>query len=79
MWIAQQASPVEFVQYGALGLIILGLLLGWLWAKPAVDRIINENERLRARLDQCQEERMNELRKLRQEVKALAEAVARDP
>ncbi len=40
---AQEAtsdSPLEFVQYGALGLVIVALLLGWLWARPAVERVI---------------------------------------
>lgn len=78
---AQDAPDVvgQWLQYGALGLVIVALLLGWLWAKPAVDRIIRENESLRARLDRCQEERQAELRRLSDEVRALAERVGRDP
>lgn len=40
------SSPVEWLQYGALGAVIVALLLGWLWAKPAVDRILRDNDRL---------------------------------
>lgn len=34
-----------FVQYGIPGLVIAALLLGLLWAKPAVDRLIKDKER----------------------------------
>lgn len=29
-----------------LGVVLLLLLFGWLWARPAVDRILRENDRL---------------------------------
>lgn len=78
---AQDAPDLigQWLQYGALGLVIVGFLLGWLWAKPAVDRIIRENESLRQRLDRCQDERTNELRELRNEVRNLADRLGRDP
>lgn len=47
-WLAQQSTgsePVEWLQYGALGLVIVALLLGWLWPKPAVDRMLREIDR----------------------------------
>lgn len=44
-------SPLDFVQYGVLGLIIVALLLGWLWAKPAVDRLIVDKEKAEAQRD----------------------------
>lgn len=82
MWLSQAQAPDvvgQWVQYGVLGSVVVSLIVGWLWPKPPVDRIIEENQALRRRLEQCQEERQTELRKLRQEVKALAERMARDP
>lgn len=35
----------EFIQYGVLGLVVVGLLLGWIWAKPAVQRLIEDKEK----------------------------------
>ncbi len=32
-------SPLDFLQYGVLGLIIVAILFGWLWAKPSVDQL----------------------------------------
>jgi hypothetical protein len=32
-------DPLSFVQYGVLGIILIMLLTGWLWAKPAVDEM----------------------------------------
>lgn len=51
--IAQEAagSPLDFVQYGVLGLIIVALLLGWLWAKPSVDQLRVDKERAEAQRD----------------------------
>lgn len=77
MWVAQAAPNTgpdlvaQWLQYGVLGAVLLALVLGWLWAKPAVDRIIKENEKLRDRLDKCEEERRQELRELRREVERL--------
>lgn len=31
------ADPTDLVQFGVLGIILLLILAGWLWAKPAVD------------------------------------------
>lgn len=39
-------SPLDFVQYGVLGLVIVSLLLGWLWAKPAVDQLRADYQRV---------------------------------
>ena len=36
---ATPTDPLAFVQYGILGVILLMLLTGWLWAKPAVDEM----------------------------------------
>jgi hypothetical protein len=68
-------DPLSFVQYGILGVILIMLLTGWLWAKPAVeemqkrhaeerklweDRILPTMERLSRELDKnAQEMRIN--------------------
>lgn len=58
MWLAQQVPAdgsdqiLTFVQYGALGLVILGLIFGWLWAKPAVQQLIKDKERAEAQRDE---------------------------
>lgn len=41
---ASSTTPFDFVQYGVLGLVIVGLLAGWLWAKPAVDQLKRDKE-----------------------------------
>lgn len=55
MLLAQDAggsgSPLDFLQYGVLGLIIIALLLGWLWAKPAVDGLIKRAEQAERQRD----------------------------
>jgi hypothetical protein len=72
--IAQEATgsdPVEWVQYGVLGLVVFGLLTGWLWARPAVDRIIRENDALRRRVDAYEDEILGRLSELRDEIREL--------
>lgn len=39
-------------QYGIPGLVIAGMLLGLLWAKPAVDRLIADKERAEKQRDE---------------------------
>lgn len=39
-------------QYGVPGLVIAALLLGLLWAKPAVDRLITDKERAENQRDE---------------------------
>lgn len=39
-------------QYGVPGLVIAALLLGLLWAKPAVDRLITDKERAEHQRDE---------------------------
>lgn len=38
-------DPVTWINFGALGLILLGLITGWLWTKPSVDRLTAEKDR----------------------------------
>lgn len=42
IWIFLETSPptvdpISWLQYGILGVVLVMLLTGWLWAKPAVD------------------------------------------
>lgn len=41
-----------FIQYGIPGLVIAALLSGWLWARPAVLRLIADKERAEAQRDE---------------------------
>lgn len=59
--LAQTGNPTgpgggDFVtmlfQYGVPGLVIAALLVGLLWAKPSVDRLIKDKEKAEAQRDQ---------------------------
>lgn len=41
---APSVDPLNFIQYGILGIILFMLLTGWLWAKPAVDDMRERHE-----------------------------------
>lgn len=69
MWLLlAQAAPgsevTTWIQYGVLGLVVVGLLTGWLWPKPAVDRLLSENR-------ECREEQSKQIEALIAEVHAL--------
>jgi hypothetical protein len=34
-----------WVNWGVLGLVVLAIFTGWLWAKPSVDKLIEERDR----------------------------------
>lgn len=82
LWLAQQTSPstdpVEWLQYGVLGLVLIAILTGWLWAKPAVDRILAANDRLRDERSKQTEALIAEVHGLRAEVHRLVEELARE-
>lgn len=73
MWLAQQTtpSPTEWLQFGVLGLVVVSLLLGWLWAKPAVDALRADKDRLIAAQDKRIDSLTAEVRELRNEIYAL--------
>lgn len=52
----REAEPTDivslFVQYGIPGLVIAALLVGWLWAKPAVDRLLSDKEKAELQRDE---------------------------
>jgi hypothetical protein len=39
------SDVTTWVNFGVLGLVVLSLLTGWLWAKPSVDRLQAEKDR----------------------------------
>lgn len=84
MWhlIAQQATEpdpwAEWVQFGVLGALVVAISRGWFWPKPAVDRVLRENDALRHRLNTFEHEILGVLRdilgmlrELREEIKEL--------
>ncbi len=42
----------ELFRYGIPGLVIAALLVGLLWAKPAVDRLLHDKEKAEAQRDE---------------------------
>lgn len=42
----------DFLQFGALGAIIIALLFGWLWARPAVQQILADKQRAEEQRDE---------------------------
>jgi uncharacterized membrane-anchored protein YhcB (DUF1043 family) len=56
-----QDQPLfQIVQYGVLGLVVLGFMLGYIWARPAVARLERDLDKALADL--------RELEKLNREV-----------
>jgi hypothetical protein len=82
-WLAQQSTAGPdvigpWIQYGSLGLVIVMLLTGWLWAKPAVDRQLREIDRLNNEQGKQIEALIGEVHQLRGEVHALREGLRRE-
>ncbi|MBB1153530.1 hypothetical protein [Amycolatopsis dendrobii] len=38
-------NVTTWVNFGVLGLVFLAVMTGWIWAKPSVDRLIEERDR----------------------------------
>lgn len=64
-------SPFEFVQYGVPGLVVVALIMGWIWAKPAVDRLLKDKDRIIEERNGQLEKLTTEIRELRAEVSHL--------
>lgn len=58
----------EYIQYGVLGLVVVGFLAGFIWAKPAVDRLIKDKESAEHQRDQLIETYEKQVIPLLQEV-----------
>lgn len=46
-----------YLNYGVLGVVVLGIFLGWIWPKPAVEKIIQERDRLIEQVNKLETER----------------------
>lgn len=44
-------DPTDLIQFGALGVVVMLILFGFLEAKPAVDRLIRDKEAAEAQRD----------------------------
>lgn len=83
MWhlIAQETAPgsdpLEWLNYGAIGVLVVLILTGYLWAKPAVDQIRADNERLRKEREERDEVLLAEMRGLRTDIRNLTDEVRR--
>ncbi len=44
------SALISLLQYGVLGAVVVGLITGWLWPRPAVRRLIEEKDALAAEL-----------------------------
>lgn len=44
-------SPLDFTTYGISGAVIAALVFGWLWPKPAVEKILASEARAQARAE----------------------------
>jgi hypothetical protein len=45
----------QLVQFGVLGIVVLGFVFGWIWAKPAVARLERDLDRALADLRSLEE------------------------
>lgn len=45
------ADPLSYLGEFVFGLVVLLGLAGWIWFKPAVDRLLKDNDNLRAERD----------------------------
>jgi hypothetical protein len=45
------ADPLDLIQFGVLGAMLLLVIFGWLWSKPSVDRILEDKRRVEAQRD----------------------------
>lgn len=42
--VGSPTDPTSLIQFGVLGIILMLVLFGFLWAKPSVDRLIKDKE-----------------------------------
>lgn len=50
-------SPLAWINFGVLGLLVLGFITGWIWTKVSVDKIIEERDRCLRERDRAFAER----------------------
>lgn len=68
MWTAAtDPNLIELVKWGPAGIVILGFVSGWLWAKPAVERLQRDLDQALADLREVRREQ-RELEKAQREI-----------
>lgn len=58
MWIAADTPAFlpDLINWGPAGVVVIGFLTGWLWAKPAVERLQKDLDRALADLREVRKE-----------------------
>lgn len=51
------SDPLTWVNFGVLGLVLVGAILGFIWFKPSVDKVLEERDRLVAERDKLADQR----------------------
>lgn len=54
---AEYTDPLNWVQWGVLGLVVIGFLTGWIYPRSTIDRVERERERLLAERDKADAQR----------------------
>jgi hypothetical protein len=71
----QELAP--YLNYGTLGLLVIAIFVGWVWAKPSVDRVLGEKDASIDRLTQ-ERDRLIEEKTKAEEQRDAAIAIAQD-
>src|SRR2546430_2702583 len=50
-------DPTQLANFGTLGIVLVAALFGWIWVKPAVDKLLEERDRLIGERDRALEQR----------------------
>jgi hypothetical protein len=71
-------NVIEFVNFGVLGLVVVALIVGWIWPKPSVDRLLKDKDRLLGHQAKQIEALGQQMRELNESVQSLRNEVRRD-
>lgn len=84
VWAATSAGQADLtgeitplLNYGVLGLLVLAIFFGWVWARPSVDRVVEEKDASIARLT-AERDRLIEERKRAEDQRDAALSIAQD-
>lgn len=50
-------DPTNWINFGVTGVVIVSIVFGWLWAKPAVDELKRQAESDRQRAEKAEAQR----------------------
>lgn len=71
----QEIAP--YLNYGVLGLLVLAIFFGWVWARPSVDRVLATKDETIERL-LAERDRLIEEKRRAEEQRDAALAIAQD-